>query len=195
MLVGLNGVSQQHISRYDMLTVRELLERESFFDAAILRHGFVDYMRDYQLIVSARNGPPYTDVHRYLFVGCVEAVYQSAIAPEHLPRSLPDDLVYSGPDYPDKDDPDGFIWGVRYANAYPGLSYIADGKRAAYWRDRLSRPMHDVFLETEAYTLLLVFADVRYEFLGSDDQPGLLPPKEYPITPVADDVTSDGGVQ
>ena len=57
-----------------MLTVRELLEREDFFDAAILRHGFVDYMRDYEVIVASRNGPPYTDVHRYLFVGCAEAV-------------------------------------------------------------------------------------------------------------------------
>ena len=34
-----------------MPTVREILERETFFDAAILRHGFVDYMRDYELIV------------------------------------------------------------------------------------------------------------------------------------------------
>jgi hypothetical protein len=44
-----------------MLTIRELLEREDFFDAAIVCHGFVDYMRDYELLVASRDGPPYTE--------------------------------------------------------------------------------------------------------------------------------------
>src|SRR6185503_6080800 len=149
-----------------MLTVRELIERESFFDAAILRHGFTDYMRDYELIVAGRNGPPANDIHRYLFVGCAEAVYQTAINPKYFTPSLPDEFVLSGPDYPDKDDPDGFIWGVRWAAAYPGLSYRADGERAGYWSDQLRRPMHEVFIETNAYSLLLVFVDFRYAYLG-----------------------------
>ncbi len=41
-----------------MTTVKELLEREDFFDAAVIRHGFTDYIRDYELIIGARNGPP-----------------------------------------------------------------------------------------------------------------------------------------
>ena len=56
-----------------MITVKELLKREDFFDAAIVRHGFTDYIRDYEIIVAARNGPPNTDVHKYQFIGCVEA--------------------------------------------------------------------------------------------------------------------------
>jgi hypothetical protein len=40
------------------LTVKELLECENIIDAAIMRHGFTDYMRDYEIIVGARNGPP-----------------------------------------------------------------------------------------------------------------------------------------
>ena len=176
-----------------MLTVRELLEREDFYDAAVLRHGFVDYMRDYEVVVSGR-GPPRTDVHRYLFVGCVEAVCQSAIAPETLAASLPDEFVHSGPDYPAKDDPPGFIWGVRWACAEPGVSYVADGERARHWGALLGRPMHEVFLQTNAYTLLLVFADLRYAYLGTDDEPGVLRPKDYPIAPDPADATSDGGV-
>jgi len=30
--------------------------------------------------------------------------------------------VYADPDYPEKDDPDGFVWGVRFSNAYQGLT-------------------------------------------------------------------------
>jgi hypothetical protein len=45
-----------------MITVKELLKREDFFNAAIVRHGFTDYMRDYEIIVAARNGPPNTDI-------------------------------------------------------------------------------------------------------------------------------------
>jgi len=41
-----------------MLTVRELLQREDFFDAAVVRHGFVDDIRDYEVIVANRGGPP-----------------------------------------------------------------------------------------------------------------------------------------
>lgn len=177
-----------------MLTVRELLEREDFFDAAVLRHGFVDYMRDYELIVSGRRGPPHTDVHRYLFVGCAEVEYRTAIPPQSFAQSLPDEFVFSGPDYPDKEEPDGFIWGVRWACAYPGLTYIPDGERAAFWSGRLGRTMHEVLLETNAYTLRLVFADVRHQYLGTDDEPGVLQVKDYPIQPVPGDRTSDGGV-
>lgn len=177
-----------------MLTVRELIEREDFFDAAILRHGFVDYMRDYEVIVASRNGPPYSDVHRYLFVGCAEALCRTALTPDGFVRCLPDDFVLSGPDYPAKDDPPGFVWGVRWAAAYPGLRYLADGERAREWTARLGRPMHEVLLETNAYALRLVFADLRYAYLGTDDVPGVLRSKDYPIRLAPEDATSDGGV-
>jgi hypothetical protein len=177
-----------------MLTVKALLERESFFDAAIIRHGFTDYMRDYEIIVVGRAGPPAADIHRYLFVGCAEAVYQTAISPKYFGPSLPDDFVFSGPDYPEKKDPQGFIWGVRYANAYPGLSYRLGGERSAYWTAHLRRKMHEVFIETEAYSLLLVFADLRYAYLGTNPDRGVMRPKDYPIPPAVSDATSDGGV-
>jgi hypothetical protein len=177
-----------------MPTVRELLEREDFYDAAILRHGFVDYMRDYEVIVGSRDGPPYTDVHRYLFVGCAEAVCETAITPEWFVRSLPDDFVLSGPDYPEKDDPKGFIWGVRWAAAFPGLSYLPDGEGARAWSARLGRRMHEVLLETNAYRLRLVFADIRHAYLGTQDQPGILRGKDYPVPPTPADATSDGGI-
>jgi hypothetical protein len=163
-----------------VLTVKELLEREDFLDAALLRHGFTDYMRDYEIIVSGRDGPPRTDVHRYLFIGCAEAVYQTAVSSEYFGPSLPDEFVLAGPDNPEEEIPDGFIWGVRWACAYPGLTYRRDGERARYWEGLLQRPMHEVFLETNAYSLLLVFADVRHSYIGVANEPGVLREKDYP---------------
>jgi hypothetical protein len=177
-----------------MPTVRELLEREDLFDSALLRHGFVDYMRDYELVVSGRNGPLLTDVHRYLFIGCVEAHCETTVRPTTFAASLPDAFVYAGPDYPDQEEPDGFIWGVRWSCLYPGLTYHAEGARARRWTELLQRPMHEVELETEAFRLRLVFADVRYAKLGTLDEPGVLRPKDYPSPVPPQDRTSDGGV-
>ena len=176
-----------------MTTVRELLERESFFDAAVLKHGFADYMRDYDIIVGARNGPPNTDLHRYQFIGCVEAEYTTKVAPNVFARSLPDDFVLSGPNYPEKEDPDGFIWGTRCSRAYPGLLYVHPSERAQKWSLRLGRPMHEVTLETEAFHLRLVFADARYRFEGSE-QAATVRGRDFPVPPHGDP-TSDGGVR
>ena len=119
-----------------MLTVKELLERHSFFDMAIIRHGFTDYMRDYEILIGS-GYPASEEIHRYQFVGCVEASYRSNIRPTTIVKSLPDEYVLSGPDYPDIDDPPGFIWDVRYSNAYPGLDYIDNGERAKHWSQLL----------------------------------------------------------
>lgn len=162
-----------------MTVVQDLLQREDFFDAAIMKHGFTDYMRDYEIIVGARDGPPNTDIHRYQFVGTVEAHYATAVRPEFFAASLPDEFVLSGPDYPDKPDPDGFIWGVRYSNAYPGLEYVPDSELAKRWSNALGIPMHEIVLETEAFRLQLVFAEVRYEFLGH--RPTVVFKKQFPI--------------
>jgi hypothetical protein len=171
------------------ITVKELLQREDFFDAAVLRHGFTDYMRDYEIIIGARNGPPNTDIHKYQFVGCVEVEYHTKVVPHIFLQSLSDEFVYAGPDYPDKKEPSGFIWGVRYSTAYPGLKYLDDGERAQYWSHLMDRKMHEVILETEAFYLRLVFADMRYALLGYE--PEVVLEKNYPLTPTEN--TSDGG--
>ena len=70
---------------------------------------------------------------------------------EIIAKSLHDEFVYSGPDYPEKGEPDGFIWGVRYSNAYPGLTYVEGGERAKHWSEKMDRKMHEITLETQAF--------------------------------------------
>jgi len=161
--------------------------------AQVYKPGFVDYMRDYELIISDITGKY---LHKYQFVGCVEAIYRTELSPEGFAKSISDEHVFSGPDYPDKDVPDGFIWGVRYSNAYPGLTYIENSHFAQKWMEQMKRPMHEVKIETEAFHLTLVFADIRHEFLGSDATVGkeILLYNSLPIKVKKEDLTSDGGV-
>lgn len=172
-----------------MLTVRELLEKECFYEVAILRHGFTDYMRDYEIVFSGF-GKYAERINKMQFIGCVEAICSSRVRPETLAKSLPDEFVNAGPDYPEKDDPDGFIWGVRCSAAYPGWTYVEGGRLAKYWSKKLGRTMHEITLETAAFHLRLVFADVRTGFVGLDSELDML--KDYPL-PVTDP-TVDGGV-
>ena len=100
-----------------MPTVEEFLERETFFDAAILRHGFTDYMRDCEVIVSGHDGPPRTDVHRYQFIGCVEARVETRVAADtfakpfqmnssmQVPSTRKAGPCLSGPDLREKRSP------------------------------------------------------------------------------------------
>jgi len=54
--------------------------------------------------------------------------------------------------------------------------------------------MHEVTVETEAFHLRLVFADVRHESLGHNAT-AILPRKDYPIASGRNELTSDGGVR
>jgi hypothetical protein len=155
-----------------MNSVQALLERDALYDVALLKHGFTDYMRDYEIVVSGGR-----DFHRYQFIGCVEASCKTTVRPATFVESLSDDFVYSGPDYPGKDDPQGFIWGVRYSNAC--ISYAEAGERAAHWSRVLGISMHEANIKSEAFLVTLVFADLRCEYMG--DEPQVAVPKQYPI--------------
>jgi hypothetical protein len=54
----------------------------------------------------------------------------------------------------------GFIWSVNAADAYPGLTYVGQTDRTRAWEAKLGLPMHEVLIETNTYSLRLVFNDV-----------------------------------
>jgi hypothetical protein len=145
------------------MTVRETLEAYSFFDQAILEHGFTVSNRDYRLVASicGQPGPrqPVRELctYTYLFKLCVEARYASAVPPSGI---LADDVFVDYDRWKTAGEPDGFVWGVNWALAYPGLRYAESSESAATWTERLGLSMHEVAIETNTYTLVLVFHDV-----------------------------------
>src|SRR5262245_44700206 len=67
------------------MSVRETLEEFSFFDQAIVEHGFTRYNRDYRLVAEifgvTEDGTRSRlySTYAFLFRGCVEAVYASVM--------------------------------------------------------------------------------------------------------------------
>jgi hypothetical protein len=151
------------------MDVREKLDALSFFDGAILGHGFTNYMRDYDILaeVDGADNKELAGRYRYRFTHCVQASYVTSLRDGTLRTSWSD--VYTEYDHWKEDGaPDGFVWGVCWAGAYPGLTYVRDSEAAADWSDRLGRPMHEITVETNVYLLRLVFHDVVITKLGNE---------------------------
>lgn len=145
-------------------TVRQTLETYDFFDQPIVEHGFTHYNRDYRLVAEiygadgaqGSKGSRLYATYTFLFRGCVEAIYRSVV----VNGFSVDDTFIDYDRWLAADTPCGFVWGVNHADAYPGLRYVEDSTRAEEWSTRLDLPMHEVTIQTNTYTLVLVFHDV-----------------------------------
>ena len=147
-------------------SVPEKLEAGPMFDMAIVEHHFTPYMRDYDIFVDVGGLNPESHKSevigrvRYRFTHCVLAEVTTAVADETWKRSWSEAFT----DYQtwlDTGEPEGYVWGVNFTNAYPGLSYLADSVAAKYWAERLNKLMHEVFIETDAHNIRLIFHDVE----------------------------------
>ncbi len=144
------------------------------FDSAIIGHGFAPYMRDYDVIVEVPAAKPdgtgsYIEGrYRYRFTHCVAAAAETAVPSKTWTRSWADEFT-SYAAWEAAGSPDGFVWGVEWADAYPGASTVIDSARAAEWSHRLGRAMHEVEIETNAYTLRLICHDLQIEQLAVGD--------------------------
>jgi len=151
-------VQNLHMDREE---VKALLEEYRFFDQAVVEHGFLPYNRDYRVVaeISGQRSPgaKVEVLERYslLFRGCVEIRYTSNVKTLDL-----DDVFIDHDRWERAGQPAGFVWGVNWADAYPGLRYVDASERVASWQQRLGRPMHEVLIETNTYDLVVVFAEL-----------------------------------
>jgi hypothetical protein len=143
---------------------------DDVFDQALVFHGFVDYMRDYDVFVYAtvdpRTGvaPEYL---RYRFKYCVRAVVTSAVPPEIWKRSLDPRLV----DYEQGRDLDGYVWGVKWQALYPGMKLVRDSADAQRWSHDLGLPFYEASIETNGHNICLIFADLTVDTVGTGHPP------------------------
>jgi hypothetical protein len=143
---------------------------DDIFDQAIVFHGFTDYMRDYDIFVYATADPrtAIPPAHlRYRFKHCVRATVATALPPDIWSRSLDERLV----DYETGRDLDGYVWGVRWQELYPGAKLLTVSGAADAWSARLGMPFHEALIETNAHSLSLTFADLVVDHL----EPGHAP--------------------
>ena len=146
-------------------TVKEKLEAGPMFDNAIIEHHFTPYMRDYDIIVDVPASKPdgtgsYIAARcLYRFTHCVLAHITTSLSDETWRTSWKDEYI-NYEDWEKAEAPDGFVWGVCWSNAYPGLTYIEGSELAHEWSERMGNPMHEVTIETNSHNLRLVFHDV-----------------------------------
>jgi hypothetical protein len=153
--------------------VKALLEKYSFFDQPLVEHGFMAYNRDYRVVaeITGRRlpGGKVVIIKRYvlLFRGCVETHYTTNVHDRDL-----DDIFIDHRRWEAAGRPEGFVWGLNFADAYPGARLVEDSQRATAWRETLDRAVHEVVIETNIYDLALVFAElsVTTEDVGSVSQ-------------------------
>jgi hypothetical protein len=156
-------------------TVKERIEQDELvFDNAVVSHGFAPHLRDYDVVVDVAAARPdgsggyIAAKYLYRFTHCTEAHVVTALATETWARSW-DDHFTDHTAWESAGAPEGFVWGVCFADAYPGLSYVDESKTAREWSSRLGREMHGVVLQTNAFTLRVVFHDLAVEQLAVGD--------------------------
>lgn len=139
------------------MTVKEKLEEYDLFDQAIIRHGMLECIRDYEVIgyISCLN----FDLEvQFIFKGCVKVGYNVKVAPECY--SMDDRLLdlerQEEPDYPL-----GFIWGANHAIVYPGWSLKHDTDELKQLEKIYGLKFYDICFDTNAYDLLITFHDVE----------------------------------
>ncbi|MET8338027.1 hypothetical protein ABZV14_39990 [Streptosporangium canum] len=140
---------------------------DDVFDQALLRHGFTEYMRDYQLVIHATADPrsgiaPAT--LRYLFRHCVQATCTTTVSADTWRGSLDDRLI----SYETGVDLDGYVWGVDWQLLYPGATLITDSPTARHWAAAVGIDFHEVRIQANAHDLTLVFSDLQIEELPSE---------------------------
>lgn len=132
---------------------------DQVFDQAVVFHGFADFMRDYDVITyvttDPRTGIP--PVHlRYRFTKCVRADAVTAVRPDVWAQSLNDLLT----DYSTGVDMDGYVWGVKWQNIYPGMTLIEDSPAAAEWSSAVGIPFHEASITMNGHDLSLIFSEL-----------------------------------
>ncbi|MGH3240650.1 MAG: hypothetical protein ACRDNL_09720 [Spirillospora sp.] len=152
----------------DAVELQRMLDE--VFDQALVYHGFVDYMRDYEVIVyaTADRATGIRPAHlRYLFRYCVEARCETTVPAPIWMKSLDDRLT----EYETGVDLDGYVWGVKWHNLYPGASVVAESKSADTWGKALGIDFYEVRIQTNAHDMKLVFSDLRVSELPAGYAP------------------------
>lgn len=128
-------------------------------DFAVLDHGFLPHGRDYSLVVESALGKD-PGRHRVQFTHTAVATYVTAVADELWQKSWSDTFI----DYDAWEragTPPGYIWGTNWSLADGGIKAVDPSPLAEMWTERLGKQMYEVRLETDRFSLVVVFHGMR----------------------------------
>ncbi|MCA6444167.1 MAG: hypothetical protein IM600_12120 [Bacteroidetes bacterium] len=148
------------------MTIKEKLDQHDLFDQAIIRHGMLDNIRDYE-IIGLISGQEYEEEIQYVFKGCIKADFKVIVKPAHYSM---DDRLLDLSRQSESDYPKGFIWGVNYAVTYPGLTLTENTDELIQLEKTYGHKFYKIFIETNAYELTLLFHDLDIKVLKHTDK-------------------------
>jgi len=139
-------------------------------DFAVLEHGLAPFGRDYHVMVE-HSGARKPGRHRIVFTHVPEFSVVTEVRDDVWSESW-SDLYTDYAVWEQSGAPAGYVWGVNWSLAYPGLRMIEPSPTAADWSQRLKHPMYEAELATNQFRLRLVFHDIRTEHV--DDRTDLI---------------------
>lgn len=143
------------------MTIKEKLEEFDLFDQAIIRHGSLDNVRDYEIIGYLSCADLDAEV-QYIFKGCIQSDYKiKLVDPKHfsMDERLLDLTRQDEPDYPK-----AFIWAAGVM-VYPGWTLAQGTDELKQLEKNYGVSFSKISIDTNAYSLTLVFHDVETKVL------------------------------
>jgi len=127
-----------------------------------MQHGFAPHGRDYVFIIQ-----DFWGTHELTFSHVVDLKYGTRVRDEVWLESWSNEFVDYGA-WLAAGEPNGYVWGSNWSLAYPGISLPSATPEAEDWSRRLRRPMHLVVIETDRFSIALIFSDARLRKLSDD---------------------------
>ena len=128
-------------------------------DFAVLDHGFLQHGRDYSMVVESALGKD-PGRHRFQFTHVVAMTYSTRISADLWQASW-NDLYVNFDEWEVAGMPAGVVWGTNWCLADPGIKAVEPSALAADWASKLEQPMYEMRLETDRFSLTLVFHSLR----------------------------------
>lgn len=135
-------------------------------DFAVLWHGFTEYGRDYLIVIEDCLGDD-PGQHKLFFTHCVHAFVESRVRADVWPMSWGDEFI-NYEKWRSSCEPEGYVWGTNWSNAYPGITAVEESTIAKEWEGRLGKSMYEITLETDRFFLRLIFHSIKSEKISDD---------------------------
>jgi hypothetical protein len=144
---------------------------------AVLKHGLAPHGRDYHMVIeqSSQHRP---GRHRLIFTHVTEVAFTSEVRDDVWRASWADLFTHYGA-WEEGGQPEGYVWGVNWSLAYPGIKAVEASAKADQWSRRLQHPMYEAELTTSQFRLALVFHDLRTQQI--DDRTDLISQVTIPL--------------
>ena len=149
------------------MSVEAKLNELNFVDVGVFLHGFTQYMRDYFFAYEVGGATSHAGRYYCFFTHCVLARVETRVNHDTWRESWGDEFT-DHQTWQEAGEPHGFVWGTNWSLAYPGLEYIRNSKLARDWSTKLQKEMHEVTVDTEAFSIQLIFHDIRIQKVTAD---------------------------